>query len=46
MKTNNVIERKITNNDLLIVEFLIINMKPIDKFKKAFIKSFGLPSSR
>ena len=46
MKTNTVIKRKITNNDLLIVEFLIINMKPIDKFKKAFIKSFGLPSSR
>ena len=46
MKTNTVIKRKITNNDLFIVEFLTINMKPIDKFKKAFIKSFGLPSSR
>ena len=46
MKTNNVIKRKITNNDLFIVEFLIINIKPINKFKKAFIKSFGLPSSR
>ena len=33
-------------NDSSIVLFLIINIKPINKFKKALIKSFGLPSSR
>ena len=30
----------------VIFLFLTINIKPINKFKKDFIKSFGLPSSR
>ena len=45
-RTSTVKKRKITENDSSNVLFLIINIKPINKFKKAFIKSFGLPSSR
>ena len=37
---------KIRKNDSSIALYLITNIKPINKFKKAFIKSFGLPSSR
>ena len=44
--TSTVKKRKITKNDSSKVLFLIININPINKFKKALIKSFGLPSSR
>ena len=43
---NDVNNKKIKKNDSSIALFLIINIKPINKFKKDFIKSFGLPSSR
>ena len=36
----------VKKNDSSIALFLIINIKPINKFKKDFIKSFGLPNSR
>ena len=40
---NNRKTKKIVSSRVL---FLIIKIKPINKFKQDFIKSFGLPSSR
>ena len=47
-KTTSIVvnKREITENGSSTILFFIINIKPINKLKKAFIKSFGLPSSR